>query len=75
MEFKLGLTKKDVVRIAYAAAFAFVGAFVVAAAGAGPVHDLPSGKAAVLAGFAAGVAAVLSAIKNAVLADGSTAKG
>lgn len=73
--FEFGFTKKDVVRVAYAAAFGFIGAFYVAASGLASAKNVSEAKAAVIAGCVAGIAGALSAVKNAVLKDGSTAKG
>lgn len=72
---KLELTLKDAKRIAYAAAFAFVGAFAPLAVGASGFHNFSDAKAAALALIPAAIAAALSTAKNAVLADESPLKG
>jgi hypothetical protein len=64
--FKIGFTKKDVIRSAYAFAFAAIGYIVIA-----QPKDVVTWRAAAIGAVAAGIAAV----KNLVLADGSTAKG
>lgn len=61
--FNIGFTKRDVVR----SAWAFLAAFAVTMAG----YNGDVSKAALWAGVAAG----LIAVKNLLLADGSTVKG
>lgn len=73
--FKFSFTKKDLVRVFWAGLFAFVGAFGTLATGLGAFHNFGEVKAAFLALLPAAIAAALSAIKNAALADGTTLKG
>lgn len=69
------LTTNDLKRVAYAAAFAFIGAFAPLAAGSAQWHNYSDAKAAFLALIPAAISAGLSALKNGFLSDGSTLKG
>lgn len=73
--FNLSFTKKDLVRVFWAAAFAFLATFLPLATGLGKFHNFNEVKAAVLALIPTALAAAFSAVKNLVLADGSTLKG
>lgn len=66
--FGLSFGKKDLVRSAWAFGITF---FTALGASAASVHDLSTAKAALVAAVVAG----LVAVKNLVLADGSTIKG
>lgn len=68
------LTWNDAKRIAYAAAFAFIGAFYPLVTGFGALKNFTEAKAAALALLPAAIAAALSAAKNGVLSDGSPLK-
>ena len=73
--FSFGFTTRDLIRVAYAAAFGFLGAFIPLATGLSKFHNFGEVKAAFLALLPAGIAAGFSALKNALLADGSKVKG
>ncbi len=73
--FSIGLTADDLKRVAYAAAFAFIGVFASLASGAAAFHNFSDAKAAVLALIPAAIAAALSAVKNGLLSDSSKLKG
>lgn len=72
---KVGLTVNDIKRVAWAALFAFLGAFLPLASGMSAFHNFSEAKAAALALIPAAIAAATSAIKNGVLADSSPLKG
>jgi drug/metabolite transporter (DMT)-like permease len=67
-------TKADIKRVAWTAAQAFLGAFLVLAPGVYKAPNMSEAKAALVAAVIAGVAAAVSAVKNAVLTDASPAK-
>lgn len=69
-----GFTASDLRRIAYTAAFAFIGAFAPLATGYSGWHNYSEAKAAVLALVPAAIAALISAVKNGVLSDSSKLK-
>lgn len=69
--FSLSFTRKDAVRVMWAAVFAFAGVFYPLATGLSKFKNLQEAKAAAIALIPAAIAAALSAIKNAVLADGA----
>lgn len=71
---KVGLNGSDIRRIVWTAVFAFLGTFLSLAAGAGDFHDFGELKAAALSLIPAAIAAAFSAVKNLVLADGSSLK-
>lgn len=61
-------------RAAWTFAQAFVGAFLVLAAGLATVHNVAEGKAVVGAAIAGGIAAGVSAVKNLLFPQGSTVR-
>lgn len=73
--FEFGFSKRDLVRAAWAAVFAFVGAYATLVAGFGRAPEFSELRSAAIALFPAAVAAALSAVKNAVLSDRSSVKG
>ncbi len=73
--FNISFTGKDAVRVAWTFVFTFVSVFLATAQGWGSMPDLATAKAAAVSAGAAALAAAFSALKNLVLADGSTVKG
>ena len=67
-------TRDDLKRVAWTAIMAFLGAVLVLAPGILQAPNLEAAKTLAVAALVAGIAAALSAIKNAVLTDGSTFK-
>ena len=72
--FGLSFSFDDFKRTLWTAVQAFLAAFVVLAPGIWGAGNFTVAKAAAIAAVTAGVAAALSAIKNAVLADGAGIK-
>lgn len=70
-----GFTRKDFVRVVYAAAFTFIATFGPLATGLANFKNFQEVKAAALALIPAAIAAALSAAKNAFLRDGTLVKG
>ena len=70
----LGFTAADVRRAAWTLVMAFVGGFMTLAAGIMSAPNLSDAKAATIAAIGAGIAAVISVIKNYVLGSESTIK-
>jgi hypothetical protein len=69
-----GFNASDIRRVAWTAAFAFLGTFGTLAYGLGEFRNFDEAKAAVLALLPAALAAAASAIKNGILADSSSIK-
>ncbi len=72
--FSFGFTKDDLKRVAWTAIQAGIAAFWAAVSGVGAIKDLSTAKAALIAGIVAAAAGLLSALKNAVLAEGAKIK-
>lgn len=72
--FNISFTKDDLKRVIWTFVMTFVGALVVTASGWQALPSLDTAKAAVVSAGAAAIAAVFSAVKNLLLADGSTLK-
>lgn len=70
----MGLNEVDVRRILWTAAQGFVAGWTLAAAGLGPINNMSEAKAVLPGLIVAGIAAAVSAVKNLVLADGSSLK-
>ena len=67
-------TRDDIKRVLWTGIMAFVSAVLVLAPGIFQAPNWETAKTLAVAALVAGIAAALSAIKNAVLADGSTFK-
>jgi len=67
-------TLDDLKRVLWTAAQAFIGAVLVLAPGIFAAPNFEAAKALAVAALVAGVAAALSALKNALLADSSPIK-
>ena len=72
--FGLSFTRDDLKRVAWTAVQAFIGAVLVLAPGIFQAPNLETAKSLGIAALVAGLAAALSVLKNAVLADGSALK-
>jgi len=72
--FGLSFSFDDLKRTLWTAVQAFLGAFVVLAPGIWAAPNFTAAKAAAVAAITAGVAAFISALKNAILADGAGLK-
>lgn len=67
--FGLSFSKDDFKRVIWTAIQAFLGAFVVLAPGIWAAPNFSEARAAAIAAITAGVAAAVSALKNAILSD------
>jgi hypothetical protein len=70
----MSFTASDLRRVIWTALFAFIAVFVPLLTGLGGFHDFATAKAAFLSLLPAALAAAFSAIKNALLDEGSTLK-
>lgn len=73
--FRISFTLRDLVRVVWAFLFTYVSTFFLLADGWGPITNWANAKAAAIALAPACLAAAFSAVKNLVLADGTTLKG
>lgn len=73
--FDVSFNVKDFVRSCWAALFSGLTAFFMASTGFGPISNFQDAKAAGYAGLVAAGVAILTALKNALLADGTNLKG